>query len=246
MGTIVDYAYRFDGSPKAIASARAAIAAIQAKYAEVSCNGCCYFDKRPKRLKDGALSWACYATGGMDDFEASVAVLTRNSDLRCHAYWGCTDGESASALSLIERGERRKLGGWRADIGIEAALAIEQLSVKADVDALLALVDALRGATNDGWDEDDYPWLLKAALVGAVISMQLSKHQELIDDARVAKALLRIKNALADARDDLNEFRAGSAAHRAEVDKLLSTIEGLEIAQAVPAPRPRARRAMAL
>jgi NifU-like protein involved in Fe-S cluster formation len=36
MGTIVDYAYRFDGSPKAVASARAAIAAIQAKYADVS------------------------------------------------------------------------------------------------------------------------------------------------------------------------------------------------------------------
>lgn len=245
MGTMVDYAYRFSGSPKAIAAARAAIEELQAKYADVSGNGNCEFSTQPKRRKDGSLSWGCYATGGIGDFESAVAALTRNSDLRCHAYWGCTDGDSASALNFVERGKWRKMGAWRADIGIEAALAIERLSAAPDAQALLALVDALRVATNDGWDEDDYPWLLKASVVGAAISAALARHH-LIREERVVAALMRIKSGLADARVDLRGFRAGSAADRRGVDQLLATIEGLEIAKAIAPAKPRARRAMAL
>lgn len=246
MGTMVDYSYRFRGSPGAIARARAAIKALQAKYAGVSGSGNCYFDNSPKRRNDGSVSWACYVTGGLDDFEACIKELTRSSDLRCDAYWGCTDGECSSALNHVAGGAWRKLGHWPAEIGIEAAMAIVRLSAAADAEAALALVDAVRVATNDGWDEDDYPWLLKAAVVGAALSGALASRQELLLDARVIEALLRVKDALADARDDLNEYRAGRAADRRGVAQLLSTIEGLEIAQAVPASTTRGRRAMAL
>jgi hypothetical protein len=250
MGTIIDYAYQFKGTPRAIASARAAIAAFQAENADVSGNGVCDFDAQPKRLKDGSLSWACYAKGDMDDFEESIAELTRRSDLRCLAYWGCTDGQCSSGLNHVARGEWEKLGQWAAEIGIEAALAIVRLSADASADAhaeaALALVGALRVACHDGWDEEDFPWLLKAGVVGAAISAALSSRQDLIEDARVIKALLQVKDALADARDDLYEYRAGRAADRRGVAHLLSTVEALEIAQAVPASKPRARRAMAL
>lgn len=246
MGTMVDYAYRFEGSSEAIASARAAIETLRDKHADVSGNGNCDFRFKPARGKDGSLSWRCYATGDIRDFDARVAKLTKTSDLRCHAYWGCTDGDSASALNFVERGKWRKMGAWPADIGIAAALAIRDLSAGADVEALLALVDALRVATSDGWDEDDYPWLLKAAVAATAISAALSSHRDLIRDESVVKALLKINGSLGDARDDLEQFGAGRATDRQGVARLLATIEGLEIARAVPVPKSRARSAMAL
>jgi hypothetical protein len=246
MGTMVDYAYRFEGSIEAIALARAAIEALQSKHADVSGNGNCDFSLKPLRGKDGSLSWRCYATGGVEDFESDIAKLTKTSDLRCLAYWGCTDGDSASALNCVERGKWRKMGAWPADIGIAAALAIRELSTSANVEGLLALLDALRVATNDGWDEDDYPWLLKAAVVATAISAALSSHPEMMGEQRVATALLRIRAALGDACNDLQEFGAGGAPERKGAVRLLSAIERLEIAQAVPEARSRARRALAL
>ncbi|MES2633576.1 MAG: hypothetical protein V4669_11430 [Pseudomonadota bacterium] len=246
MGTMIDYAYRFEGSAEAIASARAAIESLQAKHADVSGNGNCDFRLEPARGKDGSLAWRCYATGGIKEFESSVAKLTKTSDLSCYAYWGCTDGDCASALNFVERGKWQKRGAWRAEIGIEAALAIRELAASANAGALLALVDALRVATSDGWDEDDYPWLLKAAVVASAISAALSSHRDLIREENVVKALLKIKGPLGDARDDLEQFGAGRPSERAGVARLLSTIEGLEIAQAVPEAKSRGRRAMAL
>lgn len=246
MGTMVDYAYRFEGSADAIALARAAIEALQAKHADVSGNGNCEFNMKPARGKDGSLSWRCYATGDIRDFDARVAKLTKTSDLRCYAYWGCTDGDSASALNYVERGGWETMGAWPADIGIQAAVAIRDLSASADVGALLALVDALRVATSDGWDEDDYPWLLKAAVVATAISAALSAHRDLVRDEGVAKALLKIKGPLGDARDDLEQFGAGRASDRRGAARLLAIIEGLEIARAVPEPKSRSRSAMAL
>jgi hypothetical protein len=246
MGTMVDYAYRFEGSSESIALARAAIEALQAKFAHVSGNGNCDFSLKPAGVKNGSLSWRCYATGGIGDFDARVAKLTKSSDLRCYAYWGCTDGDSASALNFVERGKWRKMGAWPADIGIQAAVAIRDLSASANVAALLALVDALRVATSDGWDEDDYPWLLKAAVVATAISAAMARHRDLIGEGSVAKALLKIKSPLGDARDDLEQFGAGRASERQGVARLLATIEGLEIARAVPVPKSRARSAMAL
>lgn len=246
MGTMVDYAYRFEGSTEAIAAARAAIKALQATHADVSGNGNCDFNLKPARGKDGSLSWRCYATGGIGDFEARVAKLTRTADLRCHAYWGCTDGDSASALNLVERGRWAKMGAWPADIGIGAALAIRELAAAPNTAALLALVGALRVATSDGWDEDDYPWLLKAAVVAAAISTALSSHRDLIRDKAVVTALLKIRGPLADARDDLEGFGAGRASDRRGAARLLATIEGLEIAHAVPEARSRPRSSLAL
>jgi hypothetical protein len=246
MGTMVDYAYRFEGSSEAIASARAAIEALQAKHADVSGNGNCDFRLKPTRGKDGSLSWRCYATGDIRDFDARVAKLTKTSDLRCYAYWGCTDGDSASALNIVERGRWASGGAWPADIGMQAAVAVRDLSSSANVGALLALVDALRVATSDGWDEDDYPWLLKAAVVATAISAALSSHRDLIREESVAKALLKIKGPLADARDDLEGFGAGRLSERRGAARLLAIIEGLEIARSIPEPRSRARSALAL
>lgn len=247
MGTMIDYAYLFSGSPEAVASARAAIKAYQAEYSDVSGNGNCDFDMKPTRQAGGALLWRFYATGSVEDFDLSIDRLTASSNLVCHSYWGTNDGYCASALNVFESGAWTALAEWRADIGIDAALAIRKLATSADAAALLALVAALRVAASDGWDDDDYPWLLKAAVVADAISSALSAHGDLVSDAQVVKALLGIKRALRDVGDDLRRLRAGKAAQRREVDRLTAAVEALEIAQAVPRPASlRSRRAMAL
>ena len=233
MGTMVDFAYRFEGRSGEIEQARAAIEAFQAETADFSGNGDCEFGQKPKLEDDGAMTWHCYSTRQVNDFDDAIVSLTAVSSLRCIAYWGCTDGYSAAGLNRFENGAEFTDGEWEADIGLNAALAIRNLSVSSSVECLLVLVEALHVASRDGWDEDDYPWLLKAEVIAQAIMAALASHPNLVDAKLVSKALVEMKDALENVRESLKEFAGYDASSLQEIDGLLSIIEGWEIGRAV-------------
>lgn len=238
MGTMVDYAYRFEGGANDIEKACAAIKAFQVENAAASGNGDHDFGVKPEIGDDGAMNWTCYTTRGMDDFDDAIVALTAQSDLRCLAYWGCTDGDNSGGLNLFEGGAADGIGEWGAEIGLDAALAMRKLSEAASVEALLTLVDSLEVAVKDGWDEDDFPWLLRAAVVAGAMAEALAAHAGLLQDKAVGKALLSMRPALEEVRKDLNLFHGPGTTELEGVGRLLSMIERMEIgAAAGPAPR---------
>ena len=233
MGTMVDFAYRFEGRSGEIEQARAAIDAFQAENAAASGNGDHDFRFEPTLGHDGAMNWHCFSTRHVNDFEDAIVSLTALSSLRCIAYWGCTDGCSAAGLNCFENGAEFADGEWEADIGLNAALAIRNLSVSSSVECLLVLVEALHVAVHDGWEEDDHPWLLKAEVIARAIMAALASHANLVDAKLVSKALVEVKNALENVRESLKELAGFDATNLQEIDGLLSIIEGWEIGRAV-------------
>ena len=246
MGTMVDFAYRFEGRSDEIKQARAAIEAFQVETADFSGNGDCEFGQKPTMADDGGMTWHCYSTRHVNDFEAAIVSLTAVSSLRCIAYWGCTDGYSAAGLNRFENGAEFTDGEWEADIGLNAALAIRNLSVSSSVECLLVLVEALHVASRDGWDEDDYPWLLKADVIARAMLAALASHPNLADSKLVAEALVDMKNALEDVRESLKELAGYDASRLQEIDGLLSIIEGWEIGRAVPEAAPGKKRGFSI
>lgn len=245
MGTMIDYAYCFEGDTGALAQARSAIATLQAEVGHLSGNGSCEFLREPER-RDGAMFWRCYSTGNVDVFNDWLRVVSQTSGLRVHCYWGTTDGGSESGLNRIRMGLTEDLGHWDAEIGIDAAMAIDGLRKSPRPKWLLTLASVFDSAVGDGWDEDDFPWLLKAGLVAEEMMRAMLAHPELRGGNGVNEALIAMKPGLLEVRADLSEMACFTPKKLRLIDQLVSTVEALELGVETPSAPESKRRVASL
>ena len=227
MGTYVDTTYRFEGTSTDIELAREAVADIQAEYED--CDGLQY---EPKLGDDGSLTWSGYGKLDVRLLDRRLAILTRGKGLRVWAYVGCTDGCCEGELSLFEKGSFRMVDRWAADIGLCSAVAAINLSKKSDIRSALVLIDRVRIADGDGWDEYDWSHLRAGGVCSLILANAVGEHPELLQSPKVVDALQRVGKAMADIRKHLRKFKAMKKSDIGQIDGLLAVIEGLEIASA--------------
>lgn len=237
MSTIVDFLYCFEGSPEQIAVARSAIEKFQIANAKYSGNGVCDFSYDPSLDDSGALTWHCYAKGELKDFDAAIQQLTHDGGLRVWAYWGTTDGFYESGLNLLQNGTLTQVASWDAEIGIKAAIAMVRLAQNPNAADLLVLTKRFDTALSDGWDEDDYPWLIAAEVMGQEINAILTSHPDLAKDKTLATALLGMKEPLREVRESLQEYAGREISELQDLDSLQAFIEALDLSRALPSPK---------
>lgn len=234
MSTMMDFSYRFFGTVDELATARDAIGKLQAQYVGCNGDGDHDFSMEPELDDNGAMNWSGYTLDDTEDFEEQITAMTAGTNLSCFAYWGTTDGCSESALNLLVCGEGRGLGQWNAEIGICSAVAIAVLEKSAIAKELLVLIETFLIAEQDGWDEEDYPWLLRAEVLACAIATALELHPGLLSSKGVGKALARMKKPLKSVRGDLKDVAGFKASELAQIDQFQSIIESLELDGAVP------------
>ena len=249
MGNRFDYSYRFEGSAKKIAKARAAIEKFQAAHAEYSGCGSYDFSFDIEVELSGALTWNCYAGHNMDEFEKILTRLSQAGCLRIWAYWGSDDGFWESRLDLFENKTRRFVDKWDAPIGLEAALAIHRLSESSTAEDLLILIDSFNLAVSVGWDEGDEDdcWKFNSRDVAEFLADTIGKavvhNFYLMNEELSLKALLGMKTSLLKVREHRIEVPSSLSPKGDGVDGLLATIEALEIALEATTAAPAAANA---
>jgi hypothetical protein len=228
MSTYIDFSYRFEGKPADIAFARSVIANIRAEYEDWE-----GMEYEPSGRGDGSLDWSGFGKFDLQPFDRMFANLTRGNAMKAWAYVGCTDGCCEGWLSLLEKGSLRMVDRWEADIGLRSAMAAVKLSKKADVDAVLTLIDRVGIADDDGWDEYDWSHLRAGGVCSVLLANAVFKHPELLQSAKVAEALKGVAKGMADIHKHLRKYKAMSKADISTIDELLAASEGLEIATVV-------------
>ena len=245
MGNRFDYSYRFEGTEKNIAKARAEIEKFQAAHAKGSGCGAYDFSFDIEDELSGALTWSCYAGHNMDKFEKILTRLSLVNGLRIWAYWGSDDGFWESRLNLFENKALHFVDKWDAPIGLEAALAIHRLSKSPAAEDLLILIDSFNLAVSEGSDEEDeddnddddecFNSRGLAKFLAVTIWKTVADHDELKNEEQCMKALLDIKTSLLKVRKHHIDIPSSPTPKGDGVEGLLATIEALELARAAPA-----------
>lgn len=234
MSTYFDTSYLVHGTAAEIQTALAAIHAIQAEYA-------CLADMQDEPTIDpvsSCLTWHCYCRGGMEEYNGEFANLTRGNAMSIWVYEGSTDGCCWGGIASIANGEVEVIDQFEADIGLRSAVASIHLAVAPDVDAALTLVDRIRIARGDGWDEEDWAHLRAGGVSAVLLANALSKHPELMASKPLSAALKRVGAGLKDIREDVALYDALEDGSLDKIDGLLAIIEGLEIANHIKPSKP--------
>jgi hypothetical protein len=239
MSTYFDSAYLAQGTPSEVETVRAAILEFQKEY-----QGDHSMTQKPSIDATGRLTWYCYTNGTMDNFTDQLAELTHRNGLRIWAYEGCTDGCCGGGLGVLENGAENIIGRWAADIGLSAAVAAVQLGQATDVDAALVMVNRIKMARGDGWDEDDWAHLRAGGVCAVVLANALSQSPSLLKSKPLADALQKIGAGLTDIRHDAAEYGALEKGSIEKIDGLLALIESLEISKAAK-PRKATKKSAA-
>ena len=111
MSTYVDFFYRIEGKPAALAKARKLILEFQSECEDR------YLDDEPKDVEAGCLEWSGFTTAYLQDFDDRLAELTRRGALSAYTYQGSTDGCCEGGLCNFEKGAQYVVRRWEADIG---------------------------------------------------------------------------------------------------------------------------------
>lgn len=145
MGTCIDYSFRFGGSDAGkVNTALEIIQQTQEATAEHSGKGVCDFSSEPQ--DDGSFKqWWCYCKYGdpaPDDVCQKLAALTKGGGFRFWFYWECTDGCNESGVEEHYEGRCIAELSWgTAVLGLPASVAAAALVNRADVDAMIELID---------------------------------------------------------------------------------------------------------
>lgn len=234
MSTYFDTSYLVHGTPAEIGTALAAIHAIQAEFASLD-------EMKVEPIIDqvsSSLTWHCYSNGGMEEYNDQLAKLTRGNAMSIWFYEGSTDGCCCGGLASIANGKVEVIDQFEADIGLSSAVASINLAGAPDVGAALTLVDRIRIARGDGWDEDDWAHLRAGGVSAVLLADALSKHPELLKSKPLAAALKRVGSGLKDIREDVALYAALEDGSLDKIDGLLAVIEGLEIAKGTKPSKP--------
>lgn len=218
MGVFCDYTFRFEGDGKALARARELVSKIQADMAEYSGNGNCDFGFAPRPVP-GGFDWSFYTTGGAEELIEEVERLAKEARLRVFYYVGSTDGRCECSLSVFEDGLWSELVYLDdAELGFNAALAYARaLSSTADEADLETLRGRFALALSDGWDEDDWPWLLTARACAEAIFCGAERLPDWKGIGGMEKGLRRV-------RQDLLEIAGAEPDFLRGIDGLLALV----------------------
>ena len=230
MSQFIDYTYRFEGTQEDLALALGAISSFQQDNEEYSGNGNCDYDCKPDTHPDH-LEWFFFTTayGLVEDFNKKLTKLSKDSSLVVYAQWDTTDGQWASELNRIKNGKLQFIEGWNASIGLNTALAILRYRKKPVLDDLEILRERFSTAISDGWEEDDWAWLMTAAEIAREIFRGLSLAPDFMAESAVKKLLKEIGGPLKEVRHDLEHMAEADAEQLHELDGLLAIINAHEI-----------------
>lgn len=251
MGTCCDHEFFCKGGKDAVEKARKAIERFKTKHAEYNGNGDCCFDHEPDITADGKeLRWACYSVGLVDKLRKSLVRLTGTCVLEFHDYIGCTDGINEGWLTVYEDGQTRERHGFRADIGMRAAMAVIALSRAQDEAAFGDLIVSYRDATDDGFvwdsgmvsaeeDEEDYAdntVIEINAVIAGYIGESLSAYSQLLENLVHQKQLRRLLRSFTSTKSKMDKLQLCEPETREYVAGLVARLESLEIARVAKAP----------